>query len=55
MALFDVHRDAGPAEPYLKDLDGREVAKAMIVVGRTNPKMNANLDFARRLKDAVNC
>lgn len=53
-ALFDVHRDAGPAEPYLKDLDGREVAKAMIVVGRTNPKMNANLDFARRLKDAVN-
>jgi stage II sporulation protein P len=54
MALFDVHRDAGPAEPYLKELDGREVAKAMIVIGRTNPKMNANLDFARRLKDAVN-
>lgn len=54
MALFDVHRDAGPAEPYLKELNGREVAKAMIVVGRTNPKMNANLDFARRLKDAVN-
>lgn len=54
LALFDVHRDAGPAEPYLKDLDGKEVAKAMIVVGRTNPKMNANLDFARRLKDAVN-
>jgi stage II sporulation protein P len=54
MALFDVHRDAGPAEPYLKELDGREVSKAMIVVGSTNPKMNANLDFARRLKEAVN-
>lgn len=54
LALFDVHRDGGPAEPYLKEVDGKEVAKAMIVVGRTNPKMNANLDFARRLKDAVN-
>jgi stage II sporulation protein P len=54
LALFDVHRDAGPAEPYLKEVGGKEVAKAMIVIGRTNPKMNSNLDFARRLKDAVN-
>lgn len=54
LALFDVHRDAGPAEPYLKEVGGKEVAKAMIVIGRTNPKMNANLDFARRLKDAIN-
>lgn len=54
-ALFDVHRDAGPAEPYLKDVAGHgTVAKAMIVVGRTNPKMSANLDFARRLMNAVN-
>lgn len=54
LALFDVHRDGGPAEPYLKEIDGREVAKAMIVVGRTNPKYEANLEFARRLKDTVN-
>ena len=55
MALFDVHRDAGPAEPYLKDIPGQgEVAKAMIVVGRTNPKSSANLSFARRLMNAVN-
>ena len=54
LALFDVHRDAGPAEPYLKDVDGNDVARCMIVVGRTNPKMSANLDFARRMKDAVN-
>lgn len=54
VALFDVHRDAGPAEPYLKQEGGREVARAMVVVGRTNPRMSANLDFARRLKDAVN-
>jgi stage II sporulation protein P len=54
LAIFDVHRDAGPAEPYLKDIDGREVAKAMIVIGRTNPKSSANLEFARRLKDEAN-
>ncbi|MGI6642763.1 MAG: stage II sporulation protein P [Bacillota bacterium] len=54
LALFDVHRDAGPAEPYLKDVGNAEAAKCMIVVGRTNPKMSANLDFARRLRDAVN-
>lgn len=54
LALFDVHRDAGPPEPYLKEVDGKEVAKGMIVIGRQNPKMQANLEFARRLKDAVN-
>ncbi len=54
-AVFDVHRDAGPAEPYLKDVPGSgTVAKGMIVIGRTNPKMNSNLDFARRLMNAVN-
>jgi len=53
-ALFDVHRDAGPAEPYLEEVSGQTVTKAMIVVGRTNPKYNANLDFARRLMSAVN-
>ncbi len=53
-ALFDVHRDAGPSEPYLTRENGKEVAKVMIVVGRTNPKVDTNLDFARRLKDAVN-
>lgn len=54
-AIFDVHRDAGPAEPYLKDVPGQgEVAKAMIVIGRMNPKASANIDFARRLMNAVN-
>lgn len=54
-AVFDVHRDAGPAKPYLKDLPGSgTVSKGMIVVGRTNPKMSSNLDFARRLMNAVN-
>ena len=54
LALFDIHRDAVPAEPYLKDVNGDDVARCLIVVGRTNPKMSANLDFARRVRDAVN-
>ncbi len=54
LALFDVHRDAGPAEAYLKEFDGREVARCMIVIGRQNPKMQSNLEFARRLKDEAN-
>ena len=54
-AVFDVHRDAGPAEPYLKSVPGSgTVAKGMIVIGRTNPKMSSNLDFARRVMSAVN-
>ncbi|HHY35254.1 MAG TPA: stage II sporulation protein P [Firmicutes bacterium] len=54
LAIFDVHRDAGPPEPYLTEQRGEVVARAMIVVGRQNPKIRANLEFARRLKDAVN-
>ncbi len=54
LAMFDVHRDAGPPEPYLTEKRGEIVARAMIVVGRQNPKMQANLEFARRLKEAVN-
>ncbi|HHY16436.1 MAG TPA: stage II sporulation protein P, partial [Firmicutes bacterium] len=54
LAIFDVHRDAGPAEPYLKEINGKDVAKCMIVIGRQNPKMQSNLEFARRLKDEVN-
>ena len=54
LAMFDVHRDAGPPEPYLTEEKGSVVARTMIVVGRQNPKMRANLEFARRLKDAVN-
>ncbi len=54
LALFDVHRDAGPAEAYLKEFDGKEVARCMIVIGRQNPKVQSNLEFARRLKDEAN-
>lgn len=50
-ALIDVHRDAAPAEAYATVIRGQEVQQIMIVVGRENPLMNANLLFATRLKD----
>ena len=40
-------------EPYLQEINGKEVAKCMIVVGRQNPKMESNLEFARQPKDEV--
>ncbi len=52
-AIFDVHRDAVPRrEDYITDLDGETVSKVRMVVGRQNPNMEANEEFARRLKAA---
>lgn len=52
-ALFDVHRDTGPAEVYQQSVAGKTVTKIMMVVGRQNPNMGANLAFAKRLKSVV--
>lgn len=49
-AAFDVHRDSAPAEAYLTYITGVESAKVMIVIGRQNPNMNANMAFAERVK-----
>jgi stage II sporulation protein P len=49
-ALFDIHRDTGPEEKYEAEVGGRKVAQVAIVIGRENPAMEANLEFARRLK-----
>ncbi|NLB19051.1 MAG: stage II sporulation protein P, partial [Syntrophomonadaceae bacterium] len=50
-AIFDVHRDAAPAEAYFTYITGVESARIMIVVGRQNPNMNANLAFAKQVKE----
>lgn len=52
-ALFDVHRDMGPREGYTTDIEGENVARVLLVVGRGNPNMNANLSFAKSLKAAA--
>jgi stage II sporulation protein P len=49
-AVFDVHRDSAPSEEYLTLINGLPTSRTMIVVGRQNPNMGSNLDFARYVK-----
>lgn len=50
-AIFDVHRDAVPREQYVATVNGENVTKVTLVVGRENPKIKANLNFAKQLKE----
>ncbi len=50
-AVFDIHRDSAPPKAYLTYITGVESAKVMIVVGRQNPNMAANLAFAEQIKE----
>ena len=49
-AAFDIHRDSAPAEQYLTVVNGLDTARVMIVIGRSNPNMQSNLDYAKRVK-----
>ncbi len=52
--LIDVHRDAVPdPDFYRAELEGQDVSKIRLVVGRQNQNMTTNLEFAERLKAAV--
>jgi len=50
VAIFDVHRD-GVDDPefYRRIVSDKNVTQMRLVVGRQNPKMETNLDFAKRL------
>lgn len=52
-AIIDVHRDAVPASQYKTQVKGMQVTKVKLVVGRQNPNMKTNLEFAKRLKAAM--
>lgn len=55
VALFDVHRDGIPDPDYYREkVAGQNIAQLRLVVGRQNPNMNANLDFARKLMATAN-
>ncbi len=49
-AVFDIHRDSAPAEAYQHEINGQSVARIMIVVGRANPNLTVNQNFAYDLK-----
>jgi len=54
-AIFDVHRDGVPDPNYYREkIDGKNVASLRLVVGRENPRMAANMDFAKRMMGSVN-
>ena len=50
VAIFDVHRDAVPAEQYETDVEGKAATKIKLVIGRTNPNSKTNLEYAKRIK-----
>jgi len=50
-AIIDIHRDGVPDPDFYTDnVAGQEVSKIRLVIGRQNPNMQANFDFAKRLK-----
>jgi len=50
-AIIDVHRDAVPVPDFYRtQLDGKEISKIRLVVGRQNQNKNANLEFAEQIK-----
>ncbi|MCL6477532.1 MAG: stage II sporulation protein P [Peptococcaceae bacterium] len=55
VALLDVHRDGIPdAQYYSRNISDTDVAQLRLVIGRQNPNMNANLDFARKMMAYAN-
>ncbi len=55
VALIDVHRDGVPdADFYNHEVSGEKVAQLRLVIGNQNPRMSANLDFAKRLMAYTN-
>ena len=49
-AVFDIHRDSAPRDAYLSIVNGVEIGRVMIVIGRSNPNMQTNLAYAKRIK-----
>lgn len=51
IAIIDVHRDGVPDPNFYKTtINGQPGTKIRLVVGRQNPHMSANLDFAKQTK-----
>lgn len=50
VALFDVHRDSAPIDLYSYNLNGQDLTKILLVVGRENQNMNTTLNYAKNIK-----
>ena len=49
-ALLDIHRDAVPAEEYETEVDGEDISKVRLFVGRNNQNSAENKAFAKQIK-----
>jgi len=49
-ALLDIHRDAVPAEQYETEVNGEDISKVRLFVGRTNQNAAENKAFAQQIK-----
>ncbi|MBM7854637.1 stage II sporulation protein P [Desulfohalotomaculum tongense] len=55
IAIFDIHRDGIPdANYYRRQIGNKEVTQLRLVVGKQNPKMQSNKDFAKRVMAYTN-
>lgn len=52
-AIFDIHRDAVPPEVYKTTIDGQEVNKVQLVVGKYGPTGKQIEDYALQIKAAA--
>ncbi|KAF0195516.1 MAG: stage II sporulation protein P [Bacillota bacterium] len=52
-AILDIHRDALERRFYTTQIDGKDIAQIQLVVGRQNPNMRTNKQFAQELKAAA--
>jgi len=52
-AIFDVHRDAVPPEVYKANINGQDVTKVQLVVGKYGPTGKQIEDYAMQIKAAA--
>lgn len=53
VALFDIHRDSAPLSAYQTTVDGQPAAKMLLVVGRQNQNRQTTMNYAKKIKAAV--
>ncbi|MDR7867630.1 MAG: stage II sporulation protein P [Sporomusaceae bacterium] len=52
-ASFDIHRDSAPASAYQITVNGQPATKMLLVVGRQNQNRQTTMNYAKKIKAAV--
>lgn len=51
--FFDIHRDAQPLDKTLIEIDGKEYARVMFVIGKENKNYEKNYKLAKKFHDTL--